>query len=85
MKSGARVDVKDIDGCTPLHLAATNNALEIVKYLIESGAQYDVKNNEGKTPLNVAENEDQQGPPYYQSGTVRCDEKNSSFCNIQEF
>ena len=28
---------------------------------------------------------DQQGPPYYQSGTVRCDEKNPSFCNIQEF
>ena len=28
---------------------------------------------------------EQQEPPYYKSGTVRCDEKEFIFCNIQEF
>ena len=39
----------------------------------------------GQVCVGVGLEPNQQGPPYYQSGTVRCDEKNSSFCNIQEF
>lgn len=41
----------DINGNTPLHLAATE---DVAKILIENGAKIDVRNNNGQTPLQWA-------------------------------
>lgn len=41
-------------GNTPLHWAAYNNNLEMVKYLVEQGAEVNAKNNCGVTPLHFA-------------------------------
>ena len=42
------------DGWTPLHLAAGNGHLEVVKLLLEKSADVTVANNGGWTPLNSA-------------------------------
>ena len=42
------------DGYTPLHCAAANGYLEIVKFLFESGAQIDAKNKFNTTPAMLA-------------------------------
>lgn len=47
--------VLNVNGNTPLHLAAQNNDATIVKFLIEHGAQINAKNTSGRTPLQEAE------------------------------
>lgn len=44
------LDLKDIDGQTPLHLAASYGNTRIVRRLLLKGANRYLKNNEGKTP-----------------------------------
>lgn len=54
---GANIDKKDVNGDTPLHLAASRylgkSGYEICKYLCEHGAYVSQKNNENKTPLDI--------------------------------
>jgi len=51
---GANVYAKDDEGSTPLHLAAGNSQLDIVKLLIEKGGKVDAKDNDDYTPLYYA-------------------------------
>lgn len=44
------LDLKDIEGQTPLHLAASYGNTRIVRRLLLKGANRYLKNNEGKTP-----------------------------------
>ena len=52
---GASVDVVSNPGCTPLHEAARNGNVEIVKALIEHGADKNMKTRYGKTTREIAE------------------------------
>ena len=54
LDAGARVDVRDDVGATPLHTAATTNAPEIIKLLIRHGARVDATDKNGDTPLHYA-------------------------------
>jgi ankyrin repeat protein len=49
----AKVDMKDSDGWTALHNAASQGHLRIVKYLLlHTPAEVDIKSNKGHTPLS---------------------------------
>ena len=48
---GANVNMQDADGDTPLHGAAQNGNVEIIRLLLDKGANVDVKNKLGGTPL----------------------------------
>ena len=54
LNSGAEVNAQDVDGNTPLHVAAANNGLGIVKVLIQRGANLHAKNKAGKSPVQLA-------------------------------
>ena len=54
LKHGADVDSRDGDHCTPLHLAASWDSLEVAQILLERGADIDSCNNKGQTPLHMA-------------------------------
>lgn len=47
------VNIHDIDGNTPLHIAAMKCELEIIKVLIREGSDLNAKNNKLQTPLHV--------------------------------
>ena len=51
LADGADVNVKNANGATPLHFAATK---EIAELLIAKGADVNVKDNSGYTPLDQA-------------------------------
>ena len=53
-KRGCDLDVKDKRDETPLHLAAANNKVDAVKYLLRRGCATNTKNNIGQTPKDLA-------------------------------
>lgn len=48
------MDASDDGGFAPLHLAASNNNVEIAKLLIEAGCSIDQTNQYAWTPLHIA-------------------------------
>ena len=48
------MNVADIDGSTPLHVAAYSGHKDIIEVLIGAGADPHTTNNKGETPLDVA-------------------------------
>lgn len=50
---GAGVNAKDVDGCTPLHLAADYGRKAEAELLIAKGADVNAKCLEGLTPLEM--------------------------------
>ena len=54
LRAGAAPSPKDGDGDTPLHLAARQDAVEILAILLKYGADTKAKNRLGETPLDTA-------------------------------
>jgi FtsZ-binding cell division protein ZapB len=48
------VNVKNVNGSTPLHDAAWKGRVEIVRLLLQNGAEVNAKDNHGNTPLHCA-------------------------------
>ncbi|EXJ15272.1 ankyrin repeat domain-containing protein [Imhoffiella purpurea] len=48
------IDQPDVDGDTPLHVAAQNGKVTIAEHLLSHGANPDVLDASGRTPLEVA-------------------------------
>ena len=53
-KIGSNLNLKDIDGCTPLHWASGNSNMEVVRCLVEAHADVNLKDDDGYTPLHCA-------------------------------
>jgi len=51
---GAQMEAKDSNGNTPLHFAAANGHLEIVRLLCDHGADVEARNKWGMRPLHWA-------------------------------
>ena len=51
LQQGADVNAQDIDGLTPLSLAAGNGHTEVAQLLIQNHADVNAKDNYGETPL----------------------------------
>jgi ankyrin repeat protein len=58
VEKGAKIDITDNKGNTPLHLAAKYDCKETVSVLVNYRAKKDIINNEGKTPLDMAKTEE---------------------------
>jgi len=54
IREGENINVKNVYGHTPLHLAAYKGYVEVVKLLISSGADHTKKNTAGKLPVDSA-------------------------------
>eukprot|EP00899_Mesostigma_viride_P026581 jgi/Mesvir1/7107/Mv09212-RA.1 len=54
LSKGARVDVANQDGNTPLHWAALNGHLNVVNRLLQAGASPTALNRAEKTPMDEA-------------------------------
>ncbi|KAL8664082.1 MAG: hypothetical protein Q9202_003374 [Teloschistes flavicans] len=54
VNSGLNINVKDEDGCTPLHLAAQSASLPLIQALHTSGADVNAKNVWGDSPLTTS-------------------------------
>jgi len=50
----ANPNTRDELGNTPLHLAAYNGFLDVVRLLLERGADVDARDNKGRAPLDIA-------------------------------
>lgn len=52
-KKVVNIESKDINGNTPLHLAAKYDRSKIADILLEHGADFYTKNNDGLTPSHL--------------------------------
>ena len=52
LANGTKVDAKDANGWTPLHVAADNRNSVVAKLLLAHGSNPNVKDKSGKTPLD---------------------------------
>ena len=60
--------VIDYHGHTPLHRAAGNGQLKIVRFLVEAlGCRTDIHGHDGMTPLQIAHDKDHQDVVSYLS------------------
>jgi len=67
LASGAIVDILDVNGSTPVHLAAelgTEQHMAVVKLLFDAGADINATNSTRKTPLHLASS----GGPHFTAG-----------------
>jgi hypothetical protein len=51
LAAGAKIDIRDDLGRTPLHLAAGENKVEILRELLKAGADIEAVSDAGETPL----------------------------------
>lgn len=51
---GDDVNTVNVNGQTPLHVAANNGADDIVQFLIDRGADVNAKDKRGRTPMQIA-------------------------------
>ncbi|MGL9759313.1 MAG: ankyrin repeat domain-containing protein [Wolbachia sp.] len=54
IKRGAFLEVEDVEGSTPLHLAASSNCKDSVEVLLQNGADVNAIGKGGCTPLHLA-------------------------------
>ncbi|KAL3160023.1 hypothetical protein ABBQ38_010409 [Trebouxia sp. C0009 RCD-2024] len=54
LKTGAQVDQRDDQGCTPLHWAADRGSQQVIKTLLAHGADVNAADIDGQTPLQYA-------------------------------
>ena len=54
ISNGAKVNVINNEGLTPLHIAAKNGYLKIAEILVSKSASVNVKDNEEQSPLDYA-------------------------------
>ena len=54
LDKGATIDLKQLDGATPLFEASQNGHKEVVELLLSSGANYEIADENGITPLYIA-------------------------------
>lgn len=55
LENGAQVNVQDKFGNTPLHRAASQGHLDIIRLLLsQKGVRVDMNDQEGNTPLHVS-------------------------------
>ena len=73
------MELADISGCTPLHVAARNGHLTCVKYLILQGADFRMKSKKGNTAMAMAKANSQQKVAEYLSN---CGKLNSQMNSI---
>ena len=57
LNRGARMDIANEAGYTPLYAAAEGGHVEVVRELLNHGARMDIANEEGCTPLYAASKE----------------------------
>ena len=62
LDAGADVNVKDVVGETPLHVAALMNNAEVAELLIDEGADVNMKNEGGDTPLDFIDGHSKEPP-----------------------
>ena len=55
VEHGAKINIQDEWGRSPLHWHAERKNLETIKYLVEHGVDLNLRDKEGRTPLDLAE------------------------------
>lgn len=54
LEAGANVNLRDVDGAAPLHVAALKGNMRFVELLIEKGADINLRDDLGYTPIQYA-------------------------------
>ena len=89
LNSGAKPEVSDEQGNTPLHYAAMRGTQEVAKFLMNQNADPYARNNQDLVPYEVATREDVRPyfavcPVCYKPGAIYCGNCNViMYCNIE--
>ena len=89
LRNGAKPDIADDEGNTPLHFAAMRGVQEVAKFLMNLGANPYARNNLDQVPYEVATREDVKPyfavcPVCYKPGQIPCNNCHViMYCNVE--
>ena len=85
INAGAKINIQNVHGYTPLHFAALRNNINLVRIFVQAGAKVNLVNRQNETPTDIARERGNQEIVAYFNSIPRLQAKLQAVIQNQDF